>query len=350
MDSSTTRPQYHLAQNIVGWMMINKTPLLSNDFPHDSRFSGVKVEEELRSLLCVPLLIKNRLIGILTVCNKKDIQEFSGDDQRLLTIIATQSAQVLDNARLYEQEKSLLTIQEEIKLAAKIQSELLPKQSPAVPGYEIAGRSIPAQQVGGDYYDFVSIDEHRTAIILGDVSGKGLPASLLMANLQATLRGQTIAGTSVKECISRANKLLYRSTSSEKFATLFYGVLNADRHQLTYCNAGHDPPFLIIPGKTPLRLETGGIVLSIMEQYSYEEETVSLNPGDVLLVYSDGISEAMNCSGEQFGEEAIARIAQKNEGLGAENILYAVLDAARIHTGAVPQWDDMTIMIVKRLR
>src|SRR5208283_3423200 len=179
--------------------------LLASDLQSDPRFSGVKTDGDFRSLLCVPLLVKNRLIGILAVFDKTDGTEFTEDDKRLLSIIAAQSGQILENARLYEQEKSLIIMQEEVNLASKIQFELLPRQAPKIPGYEIAGKSIPAQVVGGDYFDFIPINEQQIALGLGDVSGKGLPASLLMANLQATLRGQTLGMTSAKECIARSN-------------------------------------------------------------------------------------------------------------------------------------------------
>jgi phosphoserine phosphatase RsbU/P len=348
IDSSTIQQQYHLTQNIVGWMMIHKAPLLVNDLKKDARFSGVRGDENIRSLLCVPLIVKSRLIGVLTVCNKKDNETFSEDDQRLLTIIAMQSAQVLENARLYEQEKSLFSIQEEIKLAAKIQLELLPKRNPVLPEYEIAGKTIPAQLVGGDYFDFVPIDEKRLAIILGDVSGKGLPASLLMANLQATLRGQAIASASVDGCICRANKLLFDSTSPEKFATLFYAVLDTESHTLTYCNAGHEPPFVLAGDNGISRLEKGGLVLGILEHAQYEAEQISLNPGDLLLIYSDGISEAMNLGREEFAEKNIEQAVYANRTRSAEQVIDTLVESVTSHMKGAKQWDDMTLLVVKR--
>ena len=215
-NSTSDHQQFHLNQNILGWMMINKKPLIANDIAGDTRFSGIRVEGEQRSLLCVPLLVRNRLTGILAIFNKKDNGDFTEDDQRLLSILAAQSGQVLENARLYEQEKSLVVMQEQVKLAAKIQLELLPKKSPEIPGYEIAGKTIPAQMVGGDYFDFITVDNKRLAICLGDVTGKGLPASLLMANLQATLRGQTLVNSSVKDCIARSNKLLFERSEERR--------------------------------------------------------------------------------------------------------------------------------------
>ena len=347
-NSTGDHRQFHLNQNILGWMMINKKPLLSNSIAADPRFSGVRIEGDQHSLLCVPLLVRNRLTGILAVFNKKDNGAFSEDDQRLLSIIAAQSGQVLENSRLYEQEKSLLSMQEQVKLAAKIQLDLLPKKSPAISGYEIAGKSIPAHMVGGDYFDFIPVDDKRLAICLGDVSGKGLPASLLMANLQATLRGQTLVNSSVKDCIARSNRLLYESTSDEKFATLFYGILDTSQHKLCYCNAGHDNPYLISDGKEPVRLKTGGVVLSIMESFPYEEDVISLNEGDLLVVASDGITEAMNASQDQFGDEKLGELLCAHRSLPPAELIDTVVAAVKAHAGNWPQSDDMTLLVVRR--
>jgi sigma-B regulation protein RsbU (phosphoserine phosphatase) len=214
--SSAGHSKYHFNQALLGWMHINKKPLLIKDPSTDERFRGVRWDESIRSLLCVPMITKSSLRGVLTVYNKKGTGSFTEEDQRLLAIIAAQSAQVVENARLNEMEQSLIRMKEELRLAATIQIELLPKEPPTIPGYDIAGTSVPAQLVGGDYFDFVSITDKQLAITLGDVSGKGLPASLLMANLQATLRGQTLLGASAQECVRRSNRLLYQSTSAEK--------------------------------------------------------------------------------------------------------------------------------------
>lgn len=348
LDSTSDHREFRLNQNILGWMMINKKPLSSDNIATDSRFSGVRIEGEVTSLLCVPLLVKNRLIGILAVFNKKGAAAFSEDDKRLLSIIAAQSGQILENARLYEQERSLLVMQEQIKLASKIQLELLPKQIPAVPGYEISGRTIPAQMVGGDYFDFIPIDENHIAICLGDVSGKGLPASLLMANLQATLRGQTLRTVSAKECIVRSNKLLHESTSDEKFATLFYGILNFATHDFTFSNAGHDPPFLFSLSGPARRLRTGGIVLSMLESFPYKEEVVRMEPGDTLVVYSDGVTESMNANQEMYGEEALEKLLHESSARRAEEIIERTVGAVKSHAGSTPQSDDLTMVVVKR--
>jgi sigma-B regulation protein RsbU (phosphoserine phosphatase) len=349
MVSTSEHEQFHLTQALVGWMHLNKKPLLLNSPRTDERFRGVLWDDDIRSLLCVPMMMKSELKGVLTLINKKEGNQFSEEDQRLLAIIAAQSAQVVENARLNEREKQLFKMQEEVRLAAKIQAELLPKEAPSVSGYDIAGESIPAQVVGGDYFDFISMDDSRIAICLGDVTGKGLPASLLMANVQATLRSQSFIHTSPKNCIERSNAFLYQSTSAEKFVTLFYGILDFANHTFSFSNAGHDHPFLFQPDQQPIRLKTGGIMLGMMETFPFQEETLLLGSNAVLVMYSDGIAEAMNPNQEQFGEQQIAEVLQTHRHLPAAEIVDVLMRAAKAHAGTAPQSDDMTIVVVKRL-
>jgi len=288
------------------------------------------------------------LKGVLTVYNKKGGMPFTEEDQRLLAIIAAQSAQVIENARLNEREKQLLKMQEELRLAAKIQLDLLPKTAPHLQGYEIAGKSVPAQLVGGDYFDFIPMDDHRCAVCLGDVSGKGLPASLLMANTQATLRGQVLLNLSPKECIQHSNRLLSRSISSDKFVTLFYGVLDNSCHTLSFTNAGHDHPYLLSPNQPLRRLQTGGVPLGMLEEFPFEEETIPLGPGDLMVVSSDGITEAINTGQEQFGQDRLAAIISEHKDLSAAELIDMIIAAVKAHAGNTPQIDDMTLVVIRR--
>jgi sigma-B regulation protein RsbU (phosphoserine phosphatase) len=348
MVSSAEHSEYHLTQSLLGWMHLNKKPLLVNSPRTDERFRGVAWDDSIRSLVCVPMMIKSALKGVITVYNKKGADGFTEDEQRLLSIIAAQSAQVVENARLNERERQLLKMQEEVRLASKIQTDLLPKAAPQIEGYEIAGKSIPAQVVGGDYFDFIPINEHRLAVCIGDVSGKGLPASLLMANTQATLRGQTLINPSPRECMERSNKLLHESTSPEKFVTVFYGILDTSTHQLSYSNAGHDVPYLLSGVAETSRLKVGGIPLSMLEHFPFEEETVAMNPGNVLVMCSDGVAEAMDTHQNQFGEEKLSSLLRSINGLSAEEVIDHIVAAVRAHAGAAPQADDITIVVVKR--
>jgi sigma-B regulation protein RsbU (phosphoserine phosphatase) len=347
--SSSQHEQFHLNQALIGWMHLNKKPLIVNNTKTDERFRGVLWDTSVNNLVCVPLMVKSALRGVLTVYNKKGGESFPDDDQRLLSIIAAQSAQVIENARLYEQEKAFMHMQEEVRLAAKIQMELLPKESPAVSGYDIAGRTIPAQAVGGDYFDFIPIDDHRMAICLGDVSGKGLPASLLMANTQATLRAQAKNNLSASEWIARSNTLLNQSTSSEKFVTLFFGILDFTNHTFTFSNAGHDNPFFFSTSGEPRRLSTGGIVLAMMETFDYEEQTISFHPGDTLLMYSDGVTETFNEQEEEFGDGRIGAYLANHWIKPANELIDGLVSVAKSFGGSSPQRDDITIVVIKRI-
>jgi sigma-B regulation protein RsbU (phosphoserine phosphatase) len=293
-------------------------------------------------------MIKSNLRGVLTVYNRKDEPAFTEDDQRLLTIIASQSAQVLENARLYEGERLLLRMNEELRLAAEIQRNLLPTAPPSVNGYAICGISAPAQVVGGDYFDFFDIGSGQVGLCLGDVSGKGLPASLLMASVQATLRGQALFDAAPGRCLQRSNRLLHRSTASDKFVTLFFAVLDFHEHHLSFSNAGHERPFLISSAGEIRRLGTGGVVLSILEDFAYEDERVVLSAGDTLVVYSDGISEAANARGEMFGEARLGELLCRHRRLPAPELQKRILDEVHAYSENEPQGDDRTLLIVQR--
>lgn len=349
MTSSSEHTHYHLNENLLGWMHLYKKPLLTNHPTSDERFRGLKWDVTIHSILCVPLMVKSELIGVVTSYNKKDEAGFTEEDQRLLAIIAGQSAQIIENARLYEEEKALVGMKEQIKLAAQIQQDLLPKAPPSLPGYDIAACSVAAQMVGGDYYDFIHVKDARWAICLGDVSGKGLPASLLMANLQATLRGQTALDTEVGATIKRSNRLLYESTDPEKFATLFMAVLDASRHTLSFCNAGHEHPMIFKTGSAPARLATGGMALGVLDDFPYEEGSTSLDPGDTLVIYSDGIPDAVNEFESPFGEDRLMRAVEANAGASADVLMQKIVEAVHTHEQGAARIDDLTIVILKRV-
>ncbi|MDQ7816860.1 MAG: SpoIIE family protein phosphatase [Melioribacteraceae bacterium] len=333
---------------LTGWMLKNKSPLLINNLKEDSRFKLIGQDTvNINSLLSVPLFLKGKMLGLLTVFNKKSDQDFTAEDQKLLAIIAAQSAHVIENARLHEEEHSFFKLREEMRFANEIQVNLLPKSSPEIPNYQISGKSIPAKDVGGDYFDFIQIDDDNMAFCLGDISGKGIPAALLMANLQATLRGQSILNYSCKDCISFSNKLLYRNTDSQKYATLFYGILNHSNNKITYCNAGHNNPILISNDKKVQRLDVGGIVVGIMPEYPFQETSVNLNPGDLLVLFSDGITEAMNESGEEFEEEKLINLLLELHDRSTDEIIDTVLKSVNDFSGNSEPMDDKTIVVVK---
>jgi len=349
MTSSSEHPRYHLNENLLGWMHLYKKPLLTNNPASDDRFRGLRWDETINSIVCVPLVVKSELIGVITSYNKKDANGFTEEDQRLLAIIAGQSAQIIENARLYEEEKALATIQEQVRLAAGIQNELLPRRGPEIKGYDIAARTIPAQLVGGDYFDFIRVADSELAICLGDVSGKGLPASLLMANLQATLRGQAITGAPVKDLVARSNRLIHESTDPEKFATLFFGLLDTGSHQIHFCNAGHENPMMYrAAGDSPERLESGGMALGVLDEFPYEQGSVPMGVGDCLVIFSDGITDAVNPFDEPFGEDQLRASITEHRSLNSAGMIDKIIEAVLAHENGADRVDDLTLVVAKR--
>ena len=348
-DSVSNYLPYRLDAQLTGWMLKNKTPLLINDLKQDPRFSFMVNDQfPIHSLLSVPMNVKGKMIGLLTVFNKKTNVGFSNNDQRLLGIISGQSAQIIENARLYREEQALIHLQEEMRLAYEIQVDLLPKFQPKFLGYQIAGKSIPAKDVGGDYFDFIQIHADRLAFCIADISGKGIPAAILMANLQASLRGQAKLDKSCKDCVSFTNDILYHNTAPNKFATLFYGILNNVTHEITYCNAGHNEPFLFSKDNNVTKLSVGGLVAGIMPSYAFNETSIPILPGELLILFSDGVTEAMNINEEEFNEDRLREVILNNRNESPENLIDIIFKEVKKFCGNTPQMDDITIVIIKR--
>jgi len=338
---------FHATQALLGWMQLNKKPLSIADTSADARFAGVAWDENMRSVLCVPLLIKSELTGVLTVYNKKGGQPFDRDDERLLAIIAAQSAQIVDNARLYEEEKALFTMREQVRLTAAIQAHLLPRAAPDIEGYQVAGRSVAAQEMGGDYFDYIALPGGAWSISVGDVSGKGLPASMLMANVQGMIRMLSSLNMAPAEVMRRANELLCRSTLPENFVTFFFSALDPAGHMLTFCNAGHNPA-LHFSGAGIAELATRSTVLGMFENHGYEQDSVVLAPGDVVVIYSDGLTDAIDAAEREFGEQRLVEVVNEHRKHSAAVILDALFDAVGRHQFDQPQFDDTTAVIIKR--
>ena len=348
-DSSARNVPMRLDDRLQGWMLKNRSILLSNDISRDERFRFLDADHyPFDSILCVPLMVKGDLTGYLAVFNKKSGEEFSDEDRRLLSIIGSQSAQVLENARLYEEEKALITLQEEMKMARNIQLNLLPDTLPDIPGYQVAAVNLPAKMVGGDYYDFLPLDSGRFGFCVGDITGKGMPAAMLMANLQATIRSQGMIFEDSGRCLETTNTLLFRSTEPTNFATLFYGVLDTAEHTLAYTNGGHDAPILFTSNTEPLKLDATGLLLGVLEHATYEADTVRFQPGDLLLLYTDGITEAMNSGEEEYGLERLVQKTCDYRDRNVHEMLEMIIEDVKQHAVSTAQSDDITLLLLKR--
>lgn len=350
MDIKILNVPLKIGASLAGWVLKNNRPLVVNDFSQDSRFHNIAQQYgEIRSLLAIPLSLKNRIIGLLTLFNKRSGGEFDAGDIRLMSIIASQSAQSIENARLYEEERRLHELEEDIKAARCIQEALLPKESPHLEGYDIAGLSIPAREIGGDYYDFIEMDNNRLGLAIADVSGKGTPAALLMAGLHACLRGQAALGMEPGETLEKVNVMLSKSIEIGRFVTAVYGHLDLTRRSLLYVNAGHNYPIVIGDDGSIVQFEFSDMLLGVFPKTSYEERKIDLTGGDSLLLYTDGITEAENEKGDFYGFDRLKRLFAANRRSSAAELSQLLLNSVRSFQGKVHQSDDITLVIVKVL-
>jgi phosphoserine phosphatase RsbU/P len=293
-------------------------------------------------------MVKSRLIGVLTAYNKNNESGFTGDDKRLLSIIASQSAQVIENASLYEEQLELNKIRRDLELASKIQKKLLPGQQPEIDHYTVCGKNLTARTVGGDFFDFIKTADNRWVICLGDVSGKGLPASLLMASTQAILRGQVNYHQEPGRLLTNANRQLCSSTDMDKFVTLFLGVLDTENHRLFYSNGGHEYPYLVRSDGLYERIITGGIPLGMFPDQEYEEGMIDFGPGDSLVIFSDGITDNENQRHEAFGEDRLTGLILENCSCRGEQLLQKIFESSEQFREDGKLFDDMTAVVVTR--
>jgi serine phosphatase RsbU (regulator of sigma subunit) len=299
--------------------------------------------------LLVPLRWHGDVLGALLLGDKLTGTGFSSEDVNLLTTLAAQVSVSLQNALLLRDRVAVARFEEELNLARQIQRTSLLSEFPRIPRCDVHALYIPSKQVGGDFYDVVEAADGSHLVAIADVSGKGVPAALLSAMLQASLRTQSSAG-SLGTILQNINALLYRSTAQHQFATFFLARIDGERLRLTFSNAGHNWPVVLRRNGDREFLERGGMLLGIMEQTGYEEAEVALAPGDLVVLYTDGISEAANASGELFGEERLCSVAHAlPRELGAREVAERLLAALREFLGELEAQDDMTLLVLRVL-
>jgi len=340
-----------ISRTITDRVVRQKESVLTADALFDERFkAGQSVEaQQIRSVICVPLWNNRDVIGLLYVDSRRLSGLFTERDLRLLTHLANVTAIKIENARLFEQVVAAERMAQELERAAEIQNHLLPSEGPPIDGYQLCGSSVPCRAVGGDYYDYIELPGGRCAIGLGDVAGKGLPAALLMCSLHATLRALVELDLPPAETMARINRLLARSIPANRFVTFFLGILDPARHALLYVNAGHNPPILVRAGGDPELLERTGLPLGLFETSAYEARAAALRPGDLLLCYSDGVTEERNAAGEEFGEERLLSLARRPGNDGPAAIVERVTAALGEHHAGSPPQDDITLVVLKRV-
>lgn len=304
------------------------------------------VQQNIRSMLAVPLQAKDRVIGLIYVDSPNMIRPFTAEDLNLLTVMANVAAIRIEHARLIEVEQTERLLATELDQAAKIQKGLLPQSAPQVPGLDLAGNTSACRTVGGDYYDFLTYPDGRVGMLVGDVAGKGMPAALMMSSLQARVQVLFEEPDDLARKVARLNKAITTNCPDNRFITFFICVIDTARGELTYCNAGHNPPLLVRKSGEVEKLTTGGIILGIMANMPYAEAKVPFGPGDVLVLFSDGITEAARVDiDEEFGEDRLAEVIRANSNRPGTEIIDTLIQSVFTFTQGAPPADDMTVVI-----
>jgi len=309
-------------------------------------------------------MAKQNLLGIISLGEKRSEAPYSSTDVRLLKSVASQTALALSNAELTSAIAVEVSRREklnrEIEIAREVQERLFPQHLPEIAGLDYFGRCRTALGVGGDYYDFLALPDGKLGVALGDVSGKGIAAALTMASLQASLRADAMrAGNDIAGLITRVNSMLYDASTEDRYATLFYAQYDPATHRLSYVNAGHCPPIFVRsaanngskngPKNSNVdRLDkAGGTVVGLLPECAYEQAEVCLTPGDLLVIYTDGFSEAMNPHLEEWGENRLISAIAACNGLPAKDSIARIMQAADAFASGAPQSDDMTLVILR---
>lgn len=317
----------------------------------DNRFYG-EIDEltgfETRNMLCMPLMNRyGDILGALQLLNKLHEPYFLEEDEEFIEAFSIHAAIAIEKARLYEVEKQKTDIEKELFAAGEVQKKLFPSAIPQVDGYKFAAVNIPAAVTSGDLFDYIQLSDGKTLFTLGDVSGKGLPAAMIMANLQSLIRALPNFNPSVSYCLQQANKIIEKATANGKFITLFLGVLDPINHTISYSNAGHENPVLI-KNRNISRLNEGGLPLGIFEDSNYEEVEITMEPGDMIVIFSDGVSDASNDMGDFFSEDRLIDMIRENRKLEPEPLIQLICKSIEDFVENTPQFDDITLSIVKR--
>jgi serine phosphatase RsbU (regulator of sigma subunit) len=342
--------EIRISRSVIDEVVTNGKSVLTSDAQADPRFmGGTVVLQGVRSVLAVPLGVGENVFGIIYADSPIAEGRFTEDHLKVLTTLASVAAIRVENARLAEEQLERERLERELQVASEIQQRFQPASAPLVNGYELQGISFPCYEIGGDYYDFIQRANGNLVVALGDVSGKGTAAALLMSSLHAAVHAQVETHDSPVKTISSINRYLVESIPANRFVTLFYAELNPKEGTLAFLNAGHNPPLIVRAGGTMEQLAAGGLPLGIMADADFREGRTRLHPGDVLVIYSDGVSEAVNPAGEEFGPTRLYEVVARNLDASAAGIRDRIESALTKFCQGTPAADDITLVICKRL-
>jgi len=335
-----------MGEGLVGHVALSGKPFISPDVRKEPRY--VNARARTRSEMVAPIISNDEVIGVFDL-ESDELNAYANDDLEILNLLSSQVAIIIEKVMLHEQLIEKQRLQTQLEIARQVQLQLLPPKDPELEGFDISAYNFPTEEVSGDYYDWVRIYDDQIGIVIADVSGKGVPAALLMAFLRASLRAATHIGYAPHISMSKVNYLLWESIERNQFVTGFYGTLDATNRTLAYSNAGHNPPFLLdAEGKAHFE-KRGGVPLGMFRDTRYYEYYATIESGQMLVLYTDGVTEAMNPSGEEYGLDRLVDAARRGRDLSARELIDFIHREVIDWTEGLGVTDDVTFFIVKAL-
>lgn len=331
-------------RGLVGWVAQNSQPLIVSDVTQDDRYQ--KAREETRSEMVVPIFVGDRLVGVFNI-ERDEPNGFYEADLDLVTAFALHAGMAIDRARDHAAVLEQRRIKGELEVAKHIQQTFLPDDNPRIPGFDIAGLNIPSAEVGGDYYDFIDIIEGQIGIAIADVAGKGVPAALIMATFRASLIAEIRNNYALRSIMQKVNRLLCERNERSRFVTAIYGVLDVRNRIFTFSNAGHNPGILRRADGSIIMLKEGGTALGIFENSTFEERAIGLLPGDLIVLYTDGVTDVIGYDETMFEMNRLIEVVNANAGRPADEIVGAIRDAVNEYGDPEQPRDDITVLAIR---
>src|SRR5256714_2850839 len=335
-----------MGEGLIGHVAVTGKPYVSHDVRRDPRY--INARPRTNSEMVAPIVSNNEVIGVFDL-ESDDLNAYSNDDLEVLMLLASQVAIIIEKVMLHDQLIEKQRLETQLEVARQVQLQLLPARDPQLEGFDISAYNFPTEEVSGDYYDWVRIYDDQIGIVIADVSGKGVPAALLMAFLRASLRAATHIGYAPHISMSKVNYLLWESIERNQFVTAFYGILDATNRTLAYSNAGHSPALLMRADGTYRFEERGGVPLGMFRDSRYYEYFATINPTEILVLYTDGVTEATNNAGEEYGRDRLIDAVRRNREVGAREMIDFLHRDLLEWTDGKGATDDVTFFIVKAL-
>jgi sigma-B regulation protein RsbU (phosphoserine phosphatase) len=339
-------PTLKLGEGILGFVVEKKEAVLSNDVSQDSRY--VSARAKTKSEMVAPIIANEEVVGAFDL-ESDQLNAFGQDDLEILQLLAAHVAIIIEKVNLYEHLAEKKRLQGQLEVARQVQLELLPNADPKLTGFDISAFNFATDEVSGDYYDWVNIFDDQIAVVIADASGKGIPAALLMAFLRATLRSAAHTGYAPQISLTKANELLWESTENNQFITAIYGILDAANRIFYYANAGHNPPILLDSENNIEFIERGDLPLGLFPSTQYHQFFQRLRPQHTFVLYTDGLTEATNPAGEEFGRTRLAELIKEGKDLSAADLIKFINQKVLDFTNGAGLDDDGTLFVMKAL-